>query len=194
MELIQKKYFTNFFFQLFFSLKKIHPMSKKNLSLAILLCLGLFYTYSCSNPKVKVDQTGQNKTEQFSTDLPDGEHLVDSSAGIKTYAIVEAKKLKKFRAVTFDGKPSKMGVVNLRAKMQLDGDGDTEQLPCPSHCWRVCLIDIDTGEDAFCNCLCPGPTSSGLFFGMANTESLGPSFGKKRVGEVQTRLMFEIEP
>ncbi len=167
-------------------------MNTTKLFLSAVLCLGAILFASCKNQKAGEDKiTG--KTEHFAADLPDGEYLVDSSDGIKTYAIVQAKKLIKFRASNYDGSPSKNGIVIIRAKMQQGEDDGSSTNSCDSTCRRLCVIDIDTGNDLFCNCLCTAPVKSELSVGMMHTEILGPSFGRKKVKEVQTRIIFEID-
>ncbi len=165
-------------------------MKYKTLIFSYLCCVMLLLV-SCK-PKTTDEKPSGTPTPEFSTELPDGEYLVDSTSGIKTYAIVQAKKLKKFRAVTSDGKPSKTGSVNLAMRRQLtDNSG---QAGCSWPCWWACVIDIDTGKDAYCTCVCPTKGSVGNNWDMLSPEILGPSFGHTKINEVKTKVVFEINP
>ena len=158
------------------------------------LCFLILLLASCKS-KATDEKPSGTPTPEFSTELPDGEYLVDSSSGIKTYAIVQTKKLKKFRAVTADGKPSKTGTINLKMRRQLTGDNDIPTLPpCPRPCWVACVIDIFTGKDAYCTCICPTNNPGGNNWGMLSPEILGPSFGNTKINEVKTKVVFEINP
>lgn len=169
--------------------------SKKNLFFS--LCgLVFLLTSSCRDSK-KVDvQSPAINSEEFSTDLPDGEYLIDSSSGVKTYGLVKANKLKKFRAITFDGKLSKIGYINLKFNNQAlvdDGGLPTpEELCIKGGCSWVCAIPISTAATTeYCSCLCLPPSSTQGAW-MMNPEMLGPSFKDTKISGLSVKLTLEL--
>ena len=172
-------------------------MNQKTTILLVVLCLGLILTPSCKKPKEPAIQEPVINTDQFTTSLPDGEYLMDSTAGIKTYALVEGSKLKQFRATTLDGKPSSTGYVNLRLQNQALVDGPTAEEECINKmCIWACLAPVSTnaGSTEICNCVCPGnpPTPDNSIWGMMSPDMLGPSFKDTKVAELTVRLKLAL--
>lgn len=172
-------------------------MKNKHLIFVGICCLVFLMASSCQKSKKMEVHESIPQSEEFSTDLSDGEYLIDSSAGVKTYAVVEGKKLKKFRAVTLDGKESNIGYVNLQFVNQAIIDGPTAKEKCLNKgCIWGCLAPISTSSSALiCNCVCPGdpPTPSQSIFGMMNVDMLGPSFRDTKISSLNLKLTLALD-
>lgn len=171
-------------------------MKCTNLVFVSLCFLVILFTSSCKKGKV-ADQHPVINTEEFSTDLPDGEYLVDSSAGVRTYALIQANKLKKFRATTFDGKESPIGYINLDFSNKSIIAGPTAKEKCLNQgCYWGCNAPISTNSSGeICNCVCPGrpPTPDPNMGGLVNVDMLGPSFNNTKITGYQIKLTFELK-
>ena len=176
------------------SIHKFIKMNIKTLYFITICFLVFLLTSSCKNSKKKEIQNPIIKTEEFSTDISDGEYLIDSSAGVKTYAVVEGKKLKKFRATTFDGKLSKIGYVTLQISKSLFPKEQTEEQICISLGGKwVCTVPIVTGDPVFCACthkVSPTTPEQGIW---GLVDMLGPSFSSTNISGLHIKLTLELD-